>query len=280
MALNDFYHHYRYYQNLVKAGIRNFGVSVPVPRTAERKKFMVLSYPKCGRTWLRYMINLAEAEAYKIPLRNTVHGIRYGQYNLPRGGYTHGFRVEKRLCDFHVEIAINSRMQGVVFLARDPVRVMISYYHQKVYREGAFKGTISEFIRNENLGIVKYAEFIDYYLPKVKAVPNKVVLYEDLKTHTMSSVADVLEFMGIDLSQAAVARVVQNASFDKMAELEKSNEFKLWWFREGASGDPRGRKVRTGGEDRISEHLFESDLEFIRDICAGSKNLRELGYYE
>ena len=35
---------------------------------------VLLEHPKCGRTWLRYMINLAEASHYNVPLRYTLSG--------------------------------------------------------------------------------------------------------------------------------------------------------------------------------------------------------------
>ena len=89
-----------------------------------------IEYPKCGRTWLRYMLCQAQAVKYDIPLRNCMHDICYKELDLPRIYYVHGVNPLKSFGEYSYRRHLNQvgKPKGVIFQVRQPERVMLSYY--------------------------------------------------------------------------------------------------------------------------------------------------------
>ena len=161
MGVGSIYHWARYRQHRIKVALRRRGVPVPESKVKKgRVKFVGLSYPKCGRTWTRLMINLAESKHYGVPPINCVHGVRYSQYHLPRMGFTHGIKTRKPIATHHLELP--QSITGVVFVTRDPVRVLSSYYHDLRYRHKTYTDNLSNFIRDSDFGLLRYIEFLEY----------------------------------------------------------------------------------------------------------------------
>lgn len=101
------YHHYRFYLHLLaiyplfwRPKNRWIARTQKYIHGALRERllrnngrYLLIEHPKCGRTWLRYMIHQAEAKSYDIPLRNMMYEIWYPKYCLPRVDYGHRFSI-------------------------------------------------------------------------------------------------------------------------------------------------------------------------------------------
>lgn len=242
----------------------------------DQPRYILLEFPKCGRTWLRYMIRQAEAHRYGIPLQNTMLGVWYPRHALPRVAFTHGFRPDRLLSESHFTISpATPRRKGIIFLVRDPARVMVSYYHHMVYRERVFTGTIGDFIRHPHYGIAKFVEFVDFYYPRVLEAPHLIIRYEDLRADTHGVMGKVLEFCELDMDPDALDRIVANSSFEKMKALEAHGPFR---GLRRTSADSRSAKLRSGGADNLDELFSSDDLAHLKAAVTASPGLTSLGY--
>ncbi len=252
----------------------------------DRDYYTVLEFPKCGRTWLRYMINQAESIKYDIPLINTMNDVQYPESKLPRVFYVHGFSPEFSLKDKHYKKLFNKYFgpNSVIFMVRNPIRVMISYYHQCVYRNHIYNGPINDFIRDPNYGIEKYVEYIEFYMKNLAFVKNqngtkyKIIKYEDLQMNTFDILKQVLMFVDLDLDDKSISCIVENSTFKKMQEIERMNKFKVPWISQFDHNDNRTAKVRNGSNEEVTSYFSKSDLDFINSKYINCKYFTELGY--
>lgn len=252
------------------------------PLVTNRDRFYkLIEYPKCGRTWIRYMINQAEAEVAGAPLLNTLHGVPYLEFDLPRVRYVHGFKVGAPLTQ--VSTSVDTRkteMGGVVFMVRQPERVMISYYHQMKHRNPLrpYEKSLSEFIRDESYGIAFFVEYVEFYLNALEGENHMLLRYEDLVADPRKCFAELLSFVELDLPEASVDRIVENSSFAKMQAFEKNGVLNPSWIRRGSAKNAASAKLRSGGRERLETHLSLEDLAYIAETCRASDAFHRLGY--
>src|SRR5829696_8296931 len=120
----------------------------------------VLSFPKCGRTWLRVMLS-----KYILDLRGHEPGDLVDVYSISRRAGLPAVTFDHEDSYFTIEGACAQALETnkaryrdkrVAFLVRDPRDVMVSYYVYCTKRNRAFRGTIGEFIRDSRFGIDIY----------------------------------------------------------------------------------------------------------------------------
>ncbi|MGD8563417.1 MAG: sulfotransferase domain-containing protein [Desulfarculaceae bacterium] len=242
------------------------------------KVYILLEHPKCGRTWLRYMLCQAEALAHGVPLRNTVHSVWYARHSLPRVSYDHGFKDLVPLSEYSLDFTkMHPGVQGCIFMVRKPERVMVSWYYQCRFRENLFEGSLPDFIRHPLLGIQFYVQYVEHYFQHIQQINHTVITYEDLKRDPAATLAKVLEFVHLKISPESVEKIVANSTFEQMKRLEQSSSLGVEWLQSD-SKDPRTWKVRSGGQEKLADILSPPDLEYIRSCYEQSPVFRELGY--
>lgn len=223
----------------------------------------VLSYPKCGRTWLRLMIGKALDEHYQLGAANPMELGRMHALHpaIPR------IRVTHEAAHKSDEIAASKdRFRGktVVFLVRDPRDVLVSMYFEASKRSGSYTGTIGDFAR-ERVGGVD--AILDYYnvWAAAKAVPRRfhLVRYEDLHRSPAIVLAGVLEAMRLPVSPAAIDAAVGFSRFDNMRALETQNAFRSDRLKPGKSGDAESFKTRKGKVGGYRDYLTGADLDWV-----------------
>ena len=231
-----------------------------------RTEVYLLSYPKCGRTWLRLLIgkalvdDLAVADANPMELSN-LH--RFSPL-IPRIRVTHDDNPQLKRAD---EIERDKRRYAgktVIFLVRNPRDVVISYYFQASRRRDRFSGTPSEFLRHP---VGSLATILAYYNAWAEnlAAPGRLVLvrYEDLHLDPAGQLEHVLGCLGRTPPRTAVERAVAFASFDNMRALERTNALKSARLKAADSGDPESFKTRKGKVGGYRDYLSADDLEYL-----------------
>ncbi len=240
---------------------------------------LVVSYPKCGRTWLRFMVNQGEALAYDVPLNNTINETRYRKFRIPRAKYIHGNykNFSNKLNNLDMQIS-NKNINGMIFLVRNPERVMISYYNHAVYRDKTFKDAdISEFIRDKDFGIANYINYIEYYYNCIKENNHLILRYEDLKKNTFSEMKKIFKFLEIELRDDQVRMIVDNSSFTNMKQYELNNKYDIDWLV-NKSKDPRAAKIRMQGKESLNDYFSNDDLDFMKSHYFSLKIFNKFGY--
>jgi len=210
---------------------------------------LLVSYPKSGRTWLRMIL------AKLIAIR----------------GFDHEkFELIPALHKSPEYIAENySRDARVVFLHRNPGDVVVSYYAEKAtsVRSGeVYGGTISEFIRDPELGIRAILAFNTSWrrqLPEFAA--HLVISYEDLHDDIPLYARRIVDFLGFEYEPEELLEAIAYADFGNMQKIERGEGTNYLEHYKGSYGKSVGR-VRKGKVDAFRSELSADDVAYIEEM--------------
>lgn len=245
-------------------------------------KTYLISFPKCGRTWITLFLGKYYAEYYNLPFKKNPEMIfhldkmREFDDKIPSITRSHAgdpmhkkpSKINNKLLDWKFY-----KNKKVIFLVRDPRDVIVSFYFQvmkrvktDIYKEmrKIGKNGISPFIRNEKGGIksiIKYFDLINKN--KNKMGDYLLVKYEDLKNNTEDEFIRILKFIGgCDINKEYLEKSIKFSSFGNMHKMEKNSviECKL---SPGNKNDPESYKTRRGIVGGYIDYLNEKDVNYI-----------------
>ena len=210
--------------------------------------YCVISYPKCGRTWLRQIetkyCDIASQKKLKSIYTHINHGI--------------GSTGEEPRIDYlkrHPDIP-------KFLLTRDPADTLVSYYHD-------------DRVRGKNEKLESTRDGIDVYcqknLPHLMAFYNAAseyefsytLCYEDMLTDGFLTLLPMFEIIYKDLDHDALRQAIQDCEFDKLSKQERSGAVDM---RVDAAHRNLGfYKTRKGKAGSAKEELKVETLEWIEE---------------
>jgi len=244
---------------------------------ARPRDSFIVSYPKCGRTWLRFMVSEYFARKVGSDHDRSTLDLDTELLNaagIPRLLWTHDdsdiLSEDGRRPDPTVLFAYGSRLKyrrnKVLLLVRDPRDAVISYYHQVTKRSAApmsFTG-ISEFVRHPLYGIDRIIRFYQVWERNL-SVPKRLLLvrYEDMMTDGVESLGKILEFISAQRpSDDLLQDVYDYSQADKMRKLEK--EARVDGMRQfGQERD--ALKVRRAKIGSYADELADDDIGYCNE---------------
>jgi hypothetical protein len=187
----------------------------------------VCTYPKCGTTWIQYIVYLLLHDGKPLPA-----GVRMDDV-FPHleevGAESVRALPEPRLIKTHLplERAPWHPAARYVYAVRNPFDCAVSFYHHTrgfVRHYDFADGTFDEFFECFIRGEVDFGDYFDHLASWLRKVgePNLLFLtYEDMLADPSAAVVAIGEFLGGAAARAAaepalVARVVAASSFDSM----------------------------------------------------------------
>jgi hypothetical protein len=226
----------------------------------------LLSYPKCGRTWVTLQIGRAISQHFGLEVPNLLKLSTFGEAipEVPHIRLTHDDQPHRKRP--HELSPSRDKLAGkkVILLVRDPRDVIVSYYHHKSRREplrdfwwfqkkrkathSRFEGTLADFLEQDIGG---FDTLLRYYAiwEKERATPGAFLLlrYEDMQADPAGQLRRVLDFIGLSqITDAEVKEAVEYASFHNMRKIEAGEEVKSFKLKAGDVNDPNSYKVRRG----------------------------------
>ncbi len=202
---------------------------------SERPIPQFVSYPKSGRSWIRFM--LARLDAHR-DVRFHHDGFEFNDGARP----PHDFNLAARL-ERYPEAA------RLIYLERDPRDVMVSLYHQVTGRFRSFfdySGSLGEFIRDDYFGAPNLARFRAMWAEIIAVRGFLRLRYEDCHADPLAVLCRVVDYCGIEAAPAALEAAVEAARIDKMRALECAGTFPEPWLRP-KNGHPKVREGKVGG---------------------------------
>ena len=238
----------------------------------------LISYPKCGRTWLRllfgkYVIGEGGKESPLEVLELTRANPEFSSLEITHDDYPHWIPVDKLFTDKRAYVG-----KKVIFLVRDPRDVLVSNYFQYTKRKDMekigdiFGDSLSAFIRHNIGGLRSVVAFYNVWAEN-RAVPEDFILvtYEDMIKDARKVFSGCLEFLGWPKRpDAFIDEVVDYGRFDNMRKLEETNAFNSARLKPPEDGDPEGFKMRKGKVGGYVDYMSEDDIVYVNDYLAAN----------
>ena len=225
----------------------------------QRADWVLMSWGKSGRTWLRVMLSRAyqmQGELADDALLD-FDNFRRANPALPAVFFSHN----NYLRDYtgNRESKAHFRGKKIVLLVRDPRDVAVSQFFQWKYRMRPGKKFINDypphkaaidawaFMLDGNAGV---GRIIDYFNGWARAIPELgavlVVRYEDMRREPGRVLGDILAFTGAEASPGQIEEAVRFAAYDNMRQMERDKFFRASGarVRPGDESNPQSFKVR------------------------------------
>jgi hypothetical protein len=235
----------------------------------------VISPPKAGRTWLRTLLGKLFSLHFQTSMEGGFGDMYKENPEMPKLLVTHdtgSLERRKKLKNYSYDKGREAYAhKKVLFMARDPRDAIVSAYYQANSRENKFQGSLSEFIRDPQVGFISYVKFMNSWLEGRNSVRFFMILrYEDLQHSPNYEIERLLKFMEIkNVSKEAIEEAIEYASFDNMQEMESKNTLNNEKLQAADLDNPDSYKVRKGKVGNYKEELSSDDIAFMNNKMEG-----------
>jgi hypothetical protein len=213
-------------------------------RQLRQQRLAIVSFPKSGRTWLRVMLGqLGISPLFSHEKSGRGASIEYTRDNIRF-----------------------SRHRRVIFLHRNPLDTIVSYFFHSRNVQKRFAGDISEFIRSPGLGIRHLLEFNKAWLEAGSHFDDFLVIsYEELRADPAAELRQIVDFCNLGkISDRKIKRAVEAGEFSRMKKLEQSGKLAKQYPGRFADGKAKVEesRVRAGLIGNYRSALSDADIEY------------------
>lgn len=254
----------------------------PLRLAAARADAFLVSYPKSGRTWLRYLLSCYFAESAKLGFepdltstfrilpnfdRDPVRGIdafigRTGEAGLPLILVSHLPYRERLFLD-----------RPVLFLVRDPRDVIVSAYFHATRHKKSFSGDMAAFLDEPKYGMAALTAYLNGWAAGLAGRPHHLISYEHMLAEPMPAVAGILAFLGVEPQPEMLARAVAAAQFDRMRDKERDGGIP---GHDYDRSDDQSLRMRSGKAGAFGEWLRPDQADLVLERCRSDLSPRAL----
>jgi len=250
-------------------------------RKLQLTDYVLMSWGKSGRTWLRVMMSRFYQRKFGLVNRQMLGFDNYHHMNaaIPRVFFTHGNYLRNYTGDWSTKADFYGKK--IIMLVRDPRDVAVSQFFQWKYRMKRNKKALNwypphgadislfEFVMNEDAGLPCIIEFFNTWareLPRVKA--SLIIRYEDMRKDPAAALSQIFDFMGTPGTEAEIQDAVDYASYENMKKLEEKNAFRSSGARlvPGNRSNPDSYKVRRAKEGGYRDYFDDEQLARIEEL--------------
>lgn len=236
----------------------------------------VVSYPKSGNTWTRFLIANLVARDTAVDWTNIerlvpdIYAGRDSLYrSLPRPRY------------FKSHESYRPEYRRVVFIVRDPRDVAVSYFHfakktKALSKEASFDEFMPLFLEGRIDPYGSWGENVGSWLGARRGSPGFLVIrYEDLLTDTIGELIRIAQMLKLPYDDEVLQRAIENSRADRMRQLEQLQQGQHRLLRESRADIPFVRAAKSG------QWRTELPAAGARQIeQTWGPVMRELGYVE
>ena len=248
----------------------------------------LVSFPKSGVTWLKFMLTQVLIKTYGLEDSATVDLNKLIRQNpqLPNIIWTHDnshiIDEKGNINDIEKMFIYGGRLRygksRVILLVRDPRDVVVSHYFQVTKRseKPLDLPSMNAFIRHKYYGVERIVRFYQIW-NRNSWIPQQllIVRYEDLLENGIATLNKILNFIDVqNVDSAVLKQVYEESQADKMRQLEMQG--KVEGMR-NFGPSKNALKVRRAKIGSYKDELSNDDIRYCNRIM---KNLsRAYGYY-
>ncbi len=266
---------------------------------ADAANFLIIGHPKSGNTWLKVMISRLYQLRYDLPESRLINTDEFARKfpEIPRlaatnACYSYEGEVGKLLAAGAADNPL--RHKPVMFLARNPIDIAVSWYHQFTKRQSRAKQELInhfidhpidrrnvqmwEFVRHSDIGLPFLIEYQNTWARNVRDLERgMLVKYEELRAEPVPTLQKILDLMGENFSEEEVRAAVEWGSFDNLQKLETRGTFTQGGMKLVNADDPSTYKVRRGKVGGYREDFPPEQVAELEALVRAAI-LPELGY--
>uniref|UniRef100_A0A8B9DLM5 Sulfotransferase n=1 Tax=Anser cygnoides TaxID=8845 RepID=A0A8B9DLM5_ANSCY len=204
---------------------------------ARHDDLLIATYPKSGTTWLSEILDMIYHDGDVEKCRrdaifNRVPFLEMKAPKIPSGVDLLEKTPSPRLVKTHLPVQLlpasfQEKDCKVIYMARNPKDVVISYYYfyqmAKIHPD---PGTLAEFLETFMNGKVAYGSWYEHVRGWWEKRQEKRLLYlfyEDMKKDPRREVQKILQFLGKEVPEETVARILHHTSFQEMKKNPAAN---------------------------------------------------------
>lgn len=230
-------------------------------KTLNKADYVIVSFGKSGRTWLRMMISRVYQLKYNLSQRHLIgfDNLHRKNKQIPTIFFTH----DNYLKDFtgNTDNKSDYYNKKVILLVRHPADVAVSQYFQWRHRMKPIKKAINdypldgddisleEFVIEHPAGLKKVFDFMNLWAAEKDAMKDLLIVrYEDLKATPDMTLTVIMDFLGSSADQQTITDAVEYSSFENMKKMETNGKYRLSGGRmvPKDQNNPDSFKVRKG----------------------------------
>ena len=235
--------------------------------------YIIVSYPKCGRTWLRAMLSKYYVERYGLASGTLLDfaNLHYLNREIPRIFLTHDVinNVLNRIIPPEAITSDKSAFykRNIVYLARDPRDVVVSMYFQRTRRDMNYTGSLQEFIHHDVGGLDTIIRFYNAWADSFPHIERRLLLkYEEMRADPFETLVKLFEFMGHAPDLEIIRHSIDACRFERMKAMERDNQFSRSWLKAADVNDEESFKVRRGKIGGYTDYLDADEIGVMDNI--------------
>jgi hypothetical protein len=255
---------------------------------AERTGLLIIGHPKSGNTWLRTMLSRLYQVRHGLPASLIVTSDELARRNpaIPRISATNGhYSYEGAVGATLVPKAPDSplRHKPIVFLARHPCDIGVSWFFQFTKRQSAHKQELInhfidhpidrrtigmwDFVRHSDIGVPFLIDYLNAWEQNVGGLPRAIVVrYEDLRAEPRTTLQRIGALMGETFSGPELEEAVAFGGFDNLRKLERQGFFRQGGLSLRDPKDPESFKVRRAKVGGYKDYFTEPQVAELEEL--------------
>jgi len=248
--------------------------------------YVIVSFGKSGRTWLRVMISRLYQQKYGLPEGSLIEFANFHRVNpaIPRIFFTHDNYLRHFTGDGGDKAAFAGKK--VVLLIRHPADIAVSQYFQWKHRMRDHKIALNEYPpRSQDIplfdfmmgpsGLPKVITWLNEWAPALDELPDLLVVrYEDLRRDAVGALTRVSEFLSTAATKEQVADAAEWARFENMKQREAESASESGRLKAADVNNPDSFKTRRAQAGGYRNDFDDAQLARIDRLVADTLDPR------
>lgn len=261
-------------KTLVRAVRRHWRDEPYLRMVAASADAFLVSYPKSGRTWLRYLLSCYFAESaalgFEPDLTSTFSVLPNFDRDPVRGVDAFVGRNAKAELPLILVSHLPYRSQlfldrPALFLVRDPRDVIVSAYFHATRHKKSFSGDMDAFLSEDRYGLGALIAYLNGWAEGLKSRPHHIISYEAMLADPRQAVMQILAFLHMEPQEAVLDRAIAAAQFDRMRDKERDGGIP---GHDYDRNDAQSMRMRSGKAGTFGQWLDDRQASLIVDRCS------------